>query len=53
MEIMYVPAGATGRFQVNDTHMHKYVGSHARTHTRSNRHIYTRIHNNNNNKFYT
>jgi hypothetical protein len=25
MEILYVPAGATGRFQVNDTHMHKYV----------------------------
>jgi hypothetical protein len=23
MEILYVPAGGTGRFQVNDTHVHK------------------------------
>jgi hypothetical protein len=23
MEILYVPAGATGRYQVNDTHLHK------------------------------
>ena len=35
MGIMYVPAGATGCFQVNDTHRHKYVGAHAHTQTRS------------------
>ncbi len=23
MELMFVPAGATGRYQVNDTHLHK------------------------------
>jgi hypothetical protein len=39
MKMMYVPAGAIGRFQVNDTHMHKYVDAHTRTQTRSRTHI--------------
>jgi hypothetical protein len=29
IEIMYVPAGGTGRYQVNDTHMHKPMKWHA------------------------
>ena len=29
IEILYVPAGGTGRYQVNDTHMHKPMKGHA------------------------
>jgi len=29
IEIMYVAAGGTGRYQVNDTHMHKPLKGHA------------------------
>ena len=29
MEILYVPAGGTGRFQVNDTHLHKPMKGYA------------------------
>jgi len=29
IEILYVPAGGTGRYQVNDTHMHKPLKGHA------------------------
>jgi hypothetical protein len=48
MEIMYVPAGAIGRLQVSDTHMHTYVGAHAHAQARSHTHMHTRMHNNNN-----
>ena len=30
MELMFVPAGATGRYQVNDTHLHKPLKDYAR-----------------------
>ena len=30
MELMVVPAGATGRYQVNDTHLHKPLKDYAR-----------------------
>jgi hypothetical protein len=30
MELMFVPAGATGRYQVNDTHFHKSLKDYAR-----------------------
>ncbi len=29
MEILYVPAGGTGRYQVNDTHLHKPMKGYA------------------------
>jgi hypothetical protein len=40
MEILYVPAGGTGRFQVNDTHLHKHLKGYtqqiaAKWHTRN------------------
>ena len=40
MEILYVPAGGTGRFQVNDTHLHKPLKGYtqqlaAKWHTRN------------------
>jgi hypothetical protein len=31
MELMFVPPGATGRYQVNDTHLHKPLKDYART----------------------
>ena len=30
MELMFVPAGATGRYQVNDTHLHNPLKDYAR-----------------------
>ncbi len=30
MELMFVPPGATGRYQVNDTHLHKPLKDYAR-----------------------
>ena len=30
MELMFVPAGATGRYQVHDTHLHKPLKDYAR-----------------------
>ena len=30
MELMFVPAGGTGRYQVNDTHLHKPLKDYAR-----------------------
>jgi hypothetical protein len=40
MEILYMPAGGTGRFQVNDTHLHKPLKGYtqqlaAKWHTRN------------------
>jgi hypothetical protein len=31
MELIFVPAGATGRYQVNDTHLHKPLKDYTRT----------------------
>jgi hypothetical protein len=30
MELMFVPAGVTGRYQVNDTHFHKPLKDYPR-----------------------
>ena len=47
MEILYVPAGGTGRFQVNDTHLHKPLKGYteqiaAKWHTRNVMSLYNK-----------